>query len=197
MSDHAEGPPEFAVAMRGYDRHQVDEYVYGLQGLMAEAEERARVADAEREGGAHATVGPRVTQIFELAIEETAELRARVQAESDELLADAQRRAGELVSAAERDAETTVALAREQGEEARAELEGEREAIRRQVEALEARKRHLVEELRRLQGALGSAADSVADVYAEPPAWNDEGQTETMDQPILPPTDPGDPPAAR
>jgi len=198
MSHLAEGPPEFAAAMRGYDRHQVDEYVLGLHGLLADAEERLRAAEAEHEHGAHATVGPRVTQIFDLAIEETGELRARTAAEADELLADARRRAEELVAGAERDAERIVAEARAQGEAAIAEQEGERELIHRQVEALEARKQHLVDELRRLQGALGSAADSVAGVHDEPPAWNEQGQTETMEVPLnLPPEEPAPPEARR
>ena len=59
--------------------------------------------------------------------------------------------------------------------------------MRQQVDALEARKGHLIDELRRLQAALGSAADSVADIHSEPPAWNDEGETLTLEQPIFPP----------
>lgn len=186
MSDVVEGP-EFAAAMRGYDRVQVDDYVARLHALVAEAEERARVAESQLEGGVHATVGPRVTQIFELALAETGELRASVQAQVDELLADARRRADELVSAAERDAESITAQARAQGEELLAELAGERETVRQQVDALEARKSHLVDELRRLQSALASAADSVAAPDAEPPLWDDEGKTLTLEQPILPP----------
>jgi len=187
MSDLVEGHPEFAVAMRGYERVQVDEFVAALQTLVAEAEERARVAESQLEAGAHATVGPRVTQIFDLAIAETGELRARVRAQAEELLADARQRADELVAAAEREAESITAQARAQGQEALAESEGERQAMREQVAALEARKSHLIDELRRLQAALGSAADSVADIDAEPPAWSDEGKTLTLEQPIIPP----------
>jgi len=187
MSDLVEGHPEFAVAMRGYDRVQVDEFVAALQTLVAEAEERVRVAESQLEAGPHATVGPRVAQIFDLAIAETGELRARVQAQAEELLADARRRADELVAAADREAESITAQARAQGQEALAESEGERQAMREQVRALEARKSHLIDELRRLQAAMGSAADSVADIDAEPPAWNDEGKTLTLEQPIIPP----------
>jgi len=187
MSDLVEGRPEFAAAMRGYDRVQVDEYVDRLHTLIAKTEDRARAAESQVEFGAHATVGPRVTQIFELAIAETEELRAQVQADADRLSSDAQRRADEVVAAAERVAENIVVQARSQGEDELAKIEGEREIVRRQVDALEARKSHLVDELRRLQGALGIAADSVAESHAEPPAWNEEGQTETMEQAILPP----------
>jgi DivIVA domain-containing protein len=186
MSEPALEQPEFAVAMRGYDRPQVDEYVARLQSLVADAEERVRVAEA----GAHATVGPRVTQIFDLATAESVELRTRAQAQADALLADARTRAEELVAAAEREAESITAQARAQGEEALTEMQTERGMVRKQVDALEARKSHLIEELRRLQAALGSAADSVADIHAAPPGWDDEGKTETLEQPIYPP-DPG------
>lgn len=192
MSDLVEGPPEFAAAMRGYDRAQVDGYVGRLHTLVAEAEERARVAEAKLESGAHATVGPRVTQIFDLATAEAAELRARVQAQTDELLTDARQRAEDRVAAAEHEAESILAQARAQGEAALAELEGERQKVREQVDALEARKSHLVDQLRRLQAALGSAAES-ADLHAEPPSWDAEGKTQTMEQqPFHPPEpDPG------
>lgn len=183
MSDPAPEQPEFAVAMRGYDRLQVDEYVARLQTLVAEAEERVRVAEA----GAPATVGPRVTQIFDLAIAESDELRTRARGQADALLADARTRAEELVAAAEREAETITAQARARGEEALTEMQTERGMVRKQVDALEARKGHLIDELRRLQAALGSAADSVADIHATPPGWDDEGKTETLEQPIYPP----------
>lgn len=187
MSDPALEQPEFAVAMRGYDRVQVDDYVARLQTLVAEADERVRVAESRIEAGAHATVGPRVTQIFDLAIAESEDLRTRVQAQADALLADARTRAEELVATAEREAESITARARAQGEEALVEMQTERAMVRKQVDALEARKGHLIDELRRLQAALGSAADSVADIHATPPGWDDEGKTETLAQPIYPP----------
>jgi hypothetical protein len=58
------------------------------------------------------------------------------------------------------------------------------------VIALERRKGKLVDELRRLQGALGSAADSVAEGATEAPPWNETGDTNTIELPIeLPPPD--------
>ena len=53
-----------------------------------------------------------------------------------------------------------------------------------QVIALERRKGKLVDELRRLQGALGSAADSVARQRQRAPAWNEAGDTETIELPL-------------
>jgi cell division septum initiation protein DivIVA len=195
------GHPEFSFAMRGYDRPQVDEYVASLLAQLAEAEERARVAAAQLDVGAPATIGPRVTQIFDLALAEAGELRERarreteelregVRSETEELLAAANRRCDDLVSAAEHDAENIIAQARAQREESLAETERERELASAQVIALERRKGKLVDELRRLQGALGSAADSVAEGATEAPPWNETGDTNTIELPIeLPPPD--------
>jgi cell division septum initiation protein DivIVA len=191
MSAEAGGLPEFTTAMRGYDRLQVDEYVASLLALVAELEERARAAESQLGMGAPATIGPRVTQIFDLALAEAAELRERVQAEADALLADADRRRDEIVAGAERDAESIRVQVHAQREEARAELEREHELASAQVVALERRKGKLVDELRRLQVALGSAADSVADGATEAPAWNEAGETKTIELPTeLPGADP-------
>jgi cell division septum initiation protein DivIVA len=208
MSDDIGGHPQFSSAMRGYDRLQVDEYVASLLASLGQAQERARVAEAEIGEGAPATIGPRVTEIFDLALAEVAELReraqtevadsrARVQAEAGEMLAGANRRCDDLVAAAERDAESITAQARAQREEMLTETERQRELASAQVIALERRKGRLVEELRRLQEALGSAADSVAEGVTEPPAWNEAGDTKTIEIPLeLPPPDP-QPPAQR
>ena len=195
MTDEARGHPEFGTAMRGYDRPQVDGYVASLLARVAEAQERARVAESQLGLGAPANIGPRVTEIFDLALAEANELRDRARTEADELLAGARRRADELVAAAERDAGEVMVQARAQREEVLAELDRERELADAQVVALERRKAKLVDELRRLQGALGSAADSVGEGATEAPDWNEAGETRTMELPIeLPPSD-TDPPA--
>lgn len=126
MRDEVGGRPEFTAAMRGYDRAQVDEYVAHLLTLVAEGEERVRAAESQLGFGAPASIGPRVTEIFDLALAEARELRERAQAEADELLADAQRRSDELVAAAERDAEAIMVQVRSQREEALAERAGDR-----------------------------------------------------------------------
>ena len=205
MSDDVGGHPQFSSAMRGYDRVQVDEYVASLLERLSQAEERARAAEAEIGEGAPASIGPRVTQIFDLALAEAGELRERAQieatasresaqTEAGEMLAGANRRCDDLVATAERDAESLMVEARAQREEMLSETERQRELASAQVIALERRKGRLVEELRRLQGALGSAADSVAEGATEPPAWNEAGDTKTVEIPIeLPPPDPQPP----
>jgi DivIVA domain-containing protein len=184
MTEDIRAQPGFTTAMRGYDRAQVDEYVASLLALVDQAEERARAAESQLGLGAPASIGPRVTEIFDLAIAEAQALRERVQVEADELLADAHRRRDERVAEAERHAEAIVVEAREQREEVLAELERERELAGAQVIALERRKGKLVDELRRLQDLLGSAADSVGDSAQEPPPWNEAGETQTIEIPL-------------
>jgi DivIVA domain-containing protein len=109
MTEHVElnerpQRPEFATAIRGYDRPQVDDYVDRLSEIAADAEERARAAEAELEFSRHATVGARVSEIFDLAVEESKELRERVAAEVQETRAAARADADATVSMAAREA---------------------------------------------------------------------------------------------
>src|SRR3979409_1738911 len=99
--------PEFATAMRGYDRLQVDDYVERLVDIATDAEERARAAESELEFSRHTTVGPRVSQILELAVEEGKELRERVSAEADKIRADAHAAADAIVTGARESADLT------------------------------------------------------------------------------------------
>jgi cell division septum initiation protein DivIVA len=158
MSDLDKSQPEFTAAIRGYDRVQVDEYVERLHRLVAEAEQRARSAEDDLEFSRHATVGPRVSQIFDLAVAESQELRQRVQAEADELL-----------DGARDNAERTRSAAREADLEMRAHTENERRdlvsemdrqhaAAHQQLLVLEARRTQLMGELKRVHRALGAAA---------------------------------------
>jgi cell division septum initiation protein DivIVA len=78
MSDLTKGKPEFTTAIRGYDRLQVDDYIERLHSLVAYAEQRTREAEAGLEFNHHASVGPRVSEILDLAVEESKELRERI-----------------------------------------------------------------------------------------------------------------------
>jgi hypothetical protein len=85
-SNNGNGTPEFTAAIRGYDKLQVDEYVAHLQEFAEDAEARARAAESELEVTRHTTVGPRVGEIFELAVTEAKDLqdRARTEREKDD-----------------------------------------------------------------------------------------------------------------
>jgi hypothetical protein len=87
MTDLDRRQPEFAIAIRGYDRLHVDEYIERLQKLVSEAEERARAAETNGEFSSHASVGPRISEIFELASAEARELHEKAERESTARLA--------------------------------------------------------------------------------------------------------------
>lgn len=142
--------PQFAVAIRGYDRLQVDEYIDRLTDMVADAEQRAREAEADLEYSRHTSVGPRVAQIFDLAVEEVRELREQAADEVDRLRSDAQA-----------EAEGILERARARAEEVQAELELQHARTQLQIDELEARKEESVRELRRLREALSAAAGLV------------------------------------
>jgi cell division septum initiation protein DivIVA len=167
MTDVTKALPEFATSMRGYDRVQVDEYVDRLHAVVADAEERARAAEAELEFSRHATIGPRVAQIFELAVKEAQELRERVQQDAERTTQTAERRAQEIVSTAQAEGNELRETAQRERESTLAEADGYREQTRVEVVQLHDRKARLLGDLKQLHGALADAA-GMADDDAEP-----------------------------
>jgi DivIVA domain-containing protein len=156
MTDHRDHP-EFATSMRGYDRLQVDEYIDRLHDLAADAEERARVAESELEFSRHATVGPRVAQILDLAVEEGKELRERVQVEADRMRADARAEAEAIAAAARESADLTRTEAERTREEVLADADARRREVLGEVERLTESKTWLLGDLGRLQRTLAEA----------------------------------------
>jgi len=123
----------------------------------AEVERRARMAKAELEASARATIGPRISQMFELAAEEAKELRAQAEAEGEQIR-----------TSARREADDTREEARRELNEVGAEVE----RCRQQVADLKAEEEALVADVRRLQAAL----QTVADLIGNPPeALRDAG----------------------
>jgi cell division septum initiation protein DivIVA len=149
--------PRFASAMRGYDRLQVDDYIARLGEIVSDAEERARLAESELEFSRHATVGPRVSQILDLAVEEAKELRERVDAEVERVRSQARAQCDEMVARA-RD---TSAQIRAEAESARADIladaDAKRLAILAEVERLDRSRGALLRDLERLQHVLADA----------------------------------------
>jgi cell division septum initiation protein DivIVA len=162
MTDLDTRHPEFTIAIRGYDRAQVDEYVEYLQRLVADAEERARDAEAEYVFDEHAAVGPRISEIFALAEAEARDLRASVSQETGELLSEARKEAKALVDSAERAARDIKQRTQRDHEAMLAEFERDRNRIRDEAVALELRKAEALTELRRLRDILGEASGVVA-----------------------------------
>jgi hypothetical protein len=124
---------------------------------LADAEERARLAESELEFSRHATVGPRVSQILDLAVEEAKELRGRVDAELERTRSHAQAQCEEIVTRA-RD---TGAKIREDAEAARrdilADTDAKRLAVLAEVERLNRSRGALLRDLERLQNVLTQA----------------------------------------
>ena len=148
-------PLEFSIALRGYDRVQVDEYIDRLHGLLEEAEDRVRRAEAPQDSGQHAEVGPRITKIFELARAEAADLR------------DAARRdASETIRTAREQAEGLLLANQQEWDRLLDEYEAERERIRLEVRELAERKAAVLGDLHRLREALGLASAGLDDSRA-------------------------------
>ena len=163
MTDLPKTQPEFTAAIRGYDRVQVDEYVERLHLLLGDAEERVRAAEDDLEFSRHATVGPRVSQIFDLAVAESQELRERVQGETESMQAEARENAERIRIAAREDDKAIRARTEQEHEEMLDELDRQREAAQQQLAVLQTRRTELMNDLKRLHGALGAAAGILTD----------------------------------
>jgi DivIVA domain-containing protein len=156
MTDHP-ARAEFGTSMRGYDRVQVDNYIDRLQEIAVEAEERARAAESELEFSRHTTVGPRVAQILDLAVEEGKELRERVQAEADRLRDEARAEAEAIVAGAREAAELTRTEAERTRTDVLADADARRREVLAEVERLTESKTRLLGDLGRLQRVLAEA----------------------------------------
>ena len=102
-----EAPPrEFVMAMRGYDRHQVDEHIGQIQAEVRQHREQARAMPRElsearrqfreRERPAYTGLGARIEQLLRLAEEQAAEVVRTARSEAGEITATAKASAAEL-----------------------------------------------------------------------------------------------------
>jgi chromosome segregation ATPase len=148
------------VAERRYDAAAADaiKLVRATEGQerrrAVEAERRAQALEGELERNTHTSVAPRIAQIFELAVDEANDLRARAEVEADQIRSTAR---GEVEHAC-------VQARRELGE-----IESKCERGRQQIAQLEADEELLLADLRRLQSALQTVA-SVISKHEDPPA---------------------------
>jgi cell division septum initiation protein DivIVA len=177
--------PEFTVGLRGYDRTEVDRYIEYLQGLVEEADQRAREAHAEFVFDEHAAIGPRIAEIFALAEAEARELRERVVSEATQLVSEARTEATAIVDAAEHSARETRERARHDHAELLDELEGERDRIREEVAELELRRAEAIGELNRLRDVLGEAAGLIGGGQTDTTRALPPGDEETVELPPL------------
>jgi DivIVA domain-containing protein len=163
MSLRNQEQPEFAQALRGYDRVQVDGYLERLREYTIEVEDRAlnaesnlaeqqqAFADLQRQlaaaGGGE--LPHRLAHILDLAREEADEIRVRAHKEADEVLAKANAAAEKVRTRARAEAQRTVADA--------AAL---RAALERQVNDLEDTRHQVTDRLSELATHLKRAIDA-------------------------------------
>ncbi len=125
----------FGMAMRGYDRRQVDEYVArtrtqlrDLEGRVAhalrEVEQSRRELAAARDQQssnrpAHEEVSERLSQILRLAAEEAEQERTKAEADITQMRETAEQEIGTLVQDAREEAEEILAAARQEADRVR------------------------------------------------------------------------------
>jgi len=167
--------PEFAVAVRGYDRAQVDDYVAHVQQWFVEAEARTARADeaaviAQREVAAlqqrvrhleersdspvprsMTAFGERVGAVLQAALEAAEQLRT-----------DAEEEAKAARNAFATDRESVLAHARAEADQLIEQAQLKEQAIGRQIDDLVARRQAAMTDLARVHGHL-------ADLLGTPP----------------------------
>src|SRR5271165_1432410 len=95
-----EAPPrEFVTAMRGYDRHQVDEHIRQIEAAVRQHREQVQAMQRElseahrqlreQERPAYAGLGARIEQLLRLAEEQATELVQAARSEAHEIKATA------------------------------------------------------------------------------------------------------------
>ena len=162
----------FHVALRGYERREVDEYVERVNHVIAELE----IARSPESAVRHALdrVGEQTSGILERARVTAEEIQATARAEADEaieqaaaeahsLVARANERATQIVSGAEAQALELRAAEERTVEELRARAEGETQALKAQIDELEHERRRAFDELSRLAARLGELSNRGGD----------------------------------
>jgi cell division septum initiation protein DivIVA len=169
MSIRQQDFPEFAQAIRGYDRLQVDGYLERLREYAVEVEDRALGAEAalgqaEQElaelrrqlaasGGGE--LPARLEHILALATEEADEIRNRATAEAEELARRSHAAFEESRNRARAEAERTLADAVTY-----------RETMDRQVAELEQARSHLLDRLTDLSNEISNAVGRQREIAA-------------------------------
>jgi cell division septum initiation protein DivIVA len=145
MSISEQEAPEFAHALRGYDRAQVDEYVAWMRTQAVQAEEQATraelaLAQCRRELASSPTtagISQRLAAMLQLATEEADDIRTRARVESDATIREAEQRAARTVDEANQ----------------------LRDAIQREIDELSATRDELLQRLIELGGDVVGATE--------------------------------------
>src|SRR5215468_538396 len=124
LSNFFEDAParDFAKVMRGYDQHQVDEYLKQSDLEMRQLREQERPT--------YAGLGSRIEQLLRLAEEQATEIVGEARSAANELQAAAKVDAAELRAGAENEAAELRASAKRETDDQRGSAEREADAIR-------------------------------------------------------------------
>jgi F0F1-type ATP synthase membrane subunit b/b' len=133
--------PHFPVALRGYDRFAVDQFVARADSLVRDLHARSSPEAAVRR--ALEEVGEQVADILKRAHATAEEVTTKSRAEASERLDSSRREADETLSSARAESEATLSSARKEAEEtlAAARAEAERLVHAAQAQAEEERRR--------------------------------------------------------
>ncbi len=199
---------DFSLAVRGYDRHQVDEF---LSSIAKHLESDSGTFDPDAVKRKLEEVGQSTTEIL-TAAEETArmlqtdasteagnlrksatEAAERAREEAREFASDARERATEearrLVAEANQKAQQLVAAAEERSQELLNRSLERRQVLAATIERLDARRLQLIDELREMAGELEDVAEegeSVGPLGAEEPVEAEPAASEDEELPAEP-----------
>ena len=142
LSNFFEDAParDFAKVMRGYDQHQVDEYLKQTDQEMRQHRDQAQALQQElteahrqlreQERPTYAGLGSRIEQLLRLAEEQATEIVGEARSAANELQAAAKVDAAELRAGAENEAAELRASAKRETDDQRGSAEREADAIR-------------------------------------------------------------------
>jgi cell division septum initiation protein DivIVA len=147
--------PNFPLARRGYERREVDNFLFSL----AEWLERGGHDEAE---------GYAVSRKLQRAGETTARVLATAQAEAEQILKEAQAEANKRVRDATASAEKRLESATAQAQRIVEESERRQGALEEVIRDLQSRRRHVVDEIQRLREVLGAAVAAQSAVQPRP-----------------------------
>jgi DivIVA domain-containing protein len=159
-----EGPPDFRIVLRGYDRAEVDEYLPQLMARLSEAvdryaeAERAR-AELEQEvrslrEGSFEQLGGEAAAVLQEAGRSGEQLVERARSRGDSIIEKAQKQAQQVRADVTSEAQRALAQARELADQIRREAEEERAALQREREQVRELHDGLLVDLRRVHGDL-------------------------------------------
>ncbi|MDQ3646325.1 MAG: DivIVA domain-containing protein [Actinomycetota bacterium] len=126
---------EFSVALRGYEKHEVDAYLEGLAEEVRALQEQAARPATPVEAPAFEALGKEVTAVLETAKQAAESLRAQAKQDTEQLRKEASEHAARTREEARQKAESERAAAREEAERVRQKARADAQSARESAEA--------------------------------------------------------------